>query len=118
MTYFSIKYCQKKDGAFVDVTPDIAHYFRVFMITGTGKQWVHDFNMLSKASIFIEKIREAEIKLREAFAAVLAGNQFAQEESIHTVIGNFEQDLIMEQSAMEEEFIRHKEFMEELGRLA
>jgi hypothetical protein len=94
MTYFTIKYCQKKDGAFVDVTPNIAHYFRVFMLTGTEKKWVHNFTMLSKANIFIEKMREAEIKLHEAFAAVLAGKQIMQEASIVAVMESLKHEII------------------------
>jgi hypothetical protein len=59
MIHFSIKYCQKKDGRFVDVTPDIAHVFRVFQHTGMEKKWMRDFTMLSLANEFIkERVKE------------------------------------------------------------
>jgi hypothetical protein len=94
MIYFSIKYCQKEDGKFVDVLPNMAHYFRVFMTTGTEKKWVHDFNMLSKANDFIKRMREAEIKLHEAFVSVLAGEQVMQQESIHAVMETLKREVI------------------------
>jgi hypothetical protein len=109
MIVFTIKYCQKKDGAFVDVTPDIAHCFRVFMITRTEKRWVHDFTMLSKANVFIEKIREAEIKLHEAFAAVLAGRSHP----FITVMESLKREIVREEMDMAKEFFRHKKLLEE-----
>jgi hypothetical protein len=118
MTYFSIKYCQKRNGEFINVRPDIARYFRVFMLTGTGDEWVHDFTMLSKANTFIEKMREAEINLHEGFTAIIAGEQVMQEESVRTVMDMFKQDIIKEGRETTEEFFRHKKFMEELGRLS
>jgi hypothetical protein len=60
MTHYTIKYCIKKDGKYIDVTPDKAAYFRVFQMTGNNLEWVHDFGMLSKANDFIKKVREDE----------------------------------------------------------
>jgi hypothetical protein len=94
MIAFAIKYCQKTDGGFVDVAPDKADTFRVFMIARTEERWAHDFKLLSKAGDFIRKMREAEKQLDAAFATVLAGKQVMQEESVHAVMNALEQEII------------------------
>jgi hypothetical protein len=56
---YLIKYCQKKDGKFIEVTPDIAHYFRVYSHDGKTKRFVKSFPMLSLANKYIrEKMAE------------------------------------------------------------
>jgi hypothetical protein len=94
MTTFIIKYCQEIDGALVEVTPDIAHIFRVFQHNGMEMKWVHDFTMLSLANEFIQKMRKAEIFIDEAFAVFLKEKENVQRESIEAVMDTVKQDII------------------------
>jgi hypothetical protein len=94
MTTFIIKYCQERDGAFVDVTPDAAHHFRVFQCIGTSKKWVHDFSILSIANRFIKNIQEAEKNMDNAFASIAAGRQEIRPEIVEAVLEAIKQDII------------------------
>jgi hypothetical protein len=63
MTTFIIKYYQNRDGDLIEVTPDIAHIFRVFQHIGQCMEWVHDYASLSLANEFIRTMRANELFL-------------------------------------------------------
>jgi hypothetical protein len=94
MITFIIKYYQKKDEGLIEVTPDVAHIFRVFQHTGNSKKWVHDFSMLSRANEFIKSVQESERYLDRAFASIVAARQEIQPESVETVLESIKQDII------------------------
>jgi hypothetical protein len=98
MTTFIIKYYQNRGGDLVKVTPDIAHIFRVFMVTGKTREWVHDFTMLGLANEFIRKIRAAEISLCEAFVTAIRPGQEpnALKKLIENVLDNIKLEMTKE----------------------
>jgi hypothetical protein len=97
MTTFIIKYYRDRGGNHIEeVTPDMAHIFRVFQYAGIGldKKWVHDFTRLSLANEFIEKIRTAEINLHDAFRTFIRQGQ--EPNALKTLIGNVLENIKLE----------------------